>query len=79
MVASNEYQQIVQTISKWPIEDRASLIRALIEGMKAPANPSPTKLTMSDLIGIARGDGTPPTDVEVKQWIDDHRMEKYGR
>ena len=30
------------------------------------------------LIGLAAGDRPPPTDEEVKQWIDEHRMEKYG-
>jgi hypothetical protein len=30
------------------------------------------------ILDNATSDRPPPTDAEVKQWIDEHRMEKYG-
>ncbi len=33
---------------------------------------------LRSLIGNALGNRQPPNDAEVKQWIDEHRMEKYG-
>jgi hypothetical protein len=34
---------------------------------------------VEQLVGMAAGDRPPPNDEEVQQWIDEHRMEKYGR
>jgi hypothetical protein len=79
MVASNEYQKVVQTVLSWPPEDRASLIQLLLDGMKSHATATAQKLQLSDFVGIARGSGAAPDDAQVKQWIDEHRMEKYGR
>ncbi len=31
------------------------------------------------LVGLLATDRPPPTDAEVEQWLDEHRMEKYGR
>jgi hypothetical protein len=31
------------------------------------------------LVGIGAGNGPPPTDEDVRQWLTEHRMEKYGR
>ena len=33
---------------------------------------------VKSLIGLAAGEKPPPTDEEVRRWIDEHRMEKYG-
>ncbi len=33
---------------------------------------------LQSLIGVAAGDRPPPSDAEVKQWVSEHRMEKYG-
>jgi hypothetical protein len=30
------------------------------------------------LIGLGAGSGLPPSDSLVRQWMDEHRMEKYG-
>jgi len=35
--------------------------------------------SFGDLLGIAKGDGETPDDATVRDWINAHRMEKYGR
>jgi hypothetical protein len=34
---------------------------------------------VEELIGLGAGSGTPPTDQQVRQWIEEGRLEKYGR
>ena len=77
---AEDYDLVLKTVSAWPVEQRASLLNALInslgsagQGQKGP------KPTIDELVGVARGEGPPPTDEQVKQWIDEHRMQKYGR
>ena len=70
-----DYEQIFQVVVQWPPQQRASLAHALIDTLQ-PANRA--KPTLDQLVGVARGDGPPPTDEQVKQWIDEHRVTKYG-
>jgi hypothetical protein len=73
MVAPNEYEQILKTVEQWPLEDRLRLAKALAAPPATSRRPS-----FSRAYGIARPDRPPPTDEEVKQWIHEHRMRKYG-
>jgi len=66
---------------------RVSLARMILETVETPTMPSPA-LTQTapsrrgkpveSLIGLGAGSGPPPSDELVRQWIDEHRMEKYG-
>ena len=40
--------------------------------------PPPPRNTYKQAKGIAGGSGSAPTDEQVRQWIDEHRMTKYG-
>lgn len=35
-------------------------------------------VSAADILGIGAGTGSPPDDETVKQWIGEHRAEKYG-
>jgi hypothetical protein len=35
--------------------------------------------SLRNLVGLLATDQPPPTDEEVERWLDEHRMEKYGR
>jgi hypothetical protein len=39
---------------------------------------SPRGVPAADIIGIGVGMGTPPADETVREWIQEHRMGKYG-
>lgn len=71
-----EIDLILKQATAWSDEERAELVQKLreVEGTKAaPARPS-----FARAYGIAKGEGSAPTDQDVKQWIDEHRMRKYG-
>ena len=77
---ADDYDSVLATVSSWPADRRASLVNALIESLSNATVPQRSrKPTIDELVGVARGDGPPPTDEQVKQWIDEYRMHKYGR
>jgi hypothetical protein len=79
MEAEDDFDSVLATISAWPAERRASLAHALIDSLTTAADrPNGQKPTIDQLVGIARGDAPPPTDEQVKQWLGEHRMRKYG-
>jgi hypothetical protein len=74
----DEYRSILKVVASWPADQRATLAHALIEGLQNESIASRPTPTIDQLIGVARGEGPAPTDAQVKQWIDEHRMRKYG-
>jgi hypothetical protein len=73
-----EYKQILHAVSEWPWEDRVALAQDVLATLKAPKAGVRTKDTLSRALGLGRGDNPPPTDDEVRRWIDEHRTSKYG-
>lgn len=83
-----ERDRVLRTIETWPIEDQVTLVRAILgkvaARLGASTQPTPTSEAVSErstwdaLHGIAANSQTPPTDEQVEQWLDEHRMEKYG-
>ena len=45
----------------------------------APSESSRRGKPVELLIGLGAGSGPPPSDELVRQWIDEHRMERYGQ
>lgn len=41
-------------------------------------HPSPKGVPAADILGIGAGNGSPPDDETLKQWMREHRTEKYG-
>lgn len=40
--------------------------------------PRPPRITLADVYGIGNAEHPGPSDEEVKQWLHEHKMEKYG-
>jgi hypothetical protein len=79
MARNAAYQQVLHQVSAWPAEDRIALARDLlgtVSGTQAAQNGRPS---FERALGIGRGEGPPPTDEQVRQWIDEHRIGKYGQ
>ena len=51
----------------------------IVEGLKPKRVQGCEKPTLDQFVGIARGSGPIPNDDQVGQWIDEARMQKYGR
>jgi len=73
------YQQVLNLVSAWPAEDRIALARDLLGIVNGNKNSQTARPNFEQALGIGRGDGPPPTDEQVRQSIDEHRMGKYAR
>jgi hypothetical protein len=77
-MSEKEIAEIFDRVFSLPIHDRARLAHALIDSLSAGEHPKATRPDIASLRGLLSNGQTPPTDEQVKQWIDEHRMEKYG-
>jgi hypothetical protein len=80
---------ILHAIQAWPLEDQVLLAHTILEharaaesattpGARTSQGPS-ERSTWDALYGIASGGKQPPSDEQVAQWLDEHKMDKYGR
>lgn len=71
---------ILQAVSSWPRDEQLALARAIWEQVGAGFVEEPIAPPDSrGLAGLIARAGTPPTDEDVARWLDEHRLEKYGR
>jgi hypothetical protein len=81
---TSEIAAVVQRVQSWPAPMRIALARQILEtleGLSAPAPPSklPRGPSAAEVAALFKTDKPAPDDTTVKQWIDDYRMEKYGK
>lgn len=78
-VERGNYNSVLQTIRQWPVEKRFALIRDVIDTLERDAFPSqPRRKTLKRALGLLTTSGPAPSAAEIQQWLDEHRMEKYG-
>jgi hypothetical protein len=66
-------------VKGWPARLQLSLARRLLDAVdSAEPVPATRGKPVSALIGLGAGKGEPPSDETVRQWIDEHRAEKYS-
>ena len=81
----NEWADVLNRVTSWPSLQRIALARKILESLEAadvPASPVPARtrgVSAAEVQGLLRTDRPPPDDETVGRWIDEHRMEKYGR
>jgi hypothetical protein len=82
-MATNEIADVVQQVQNWPVPMRISLARQILESVEhepadvracgVPRGPSAAE------VAARFGTEKPaPDDQAVKQWVDEHRLAKYG-
>lgn len=73
-------ETILHAVQSWPTEEQIALAEEILELAQGPTVEEPLEPPDSrSLSGLIANGQTPPTDEEVAQWLDAHRMEKYGR
>jgi hypothetical protein len=74
-----EYETILKVITAWPPAQRLRLVQDVLKTL-APLieEARPRRKTLQEARGLLATDQPPPTDEQVQQWLDEHRMEKYG-
>lgn len=80
---STDRAAILKAVEGWAPDEQVALARAILERAAAhlvpPTVEPPSGSTWDALYGIASSGSTAPSDEQVAQWLDEHRMEKYGR
>jgi hypothetical protein len=78
---STELTDVMDRVKTWPVETRIALVKQVLETLTPViSGPIPVRRGRSaaDIIETFKSDRPPPDDATIRQWIDEHRMEKYG-
>jgi hypothetical protein len=76
--------EVVSRVRTWPAGMRIELARRILETLESPPvnEPRPERPrgpTAAEVAAMFKTDKPAPDDATVKQWIDEYRMEKYGK
>jgi hypothetical protein len=72
-------ETILQAVRTWPAEEQRALAEEILRHADVPLVEEPLAPPDSQgLAGLIANGKTPPTDEEVVQWLEEHRMEKFG-
>lgn len=76
---TSEFEGILAQVRAWAPEMRLALAEELLRTLHPVLRPSgPRGVPAEQVRGLAAGAGPAPDDDTVRQWIQEHRMEKYG-
>jgi hypothetical protein len=74
-----DYGALLSTISTWPTEQQLALVQDILKVVTGKVNNRATrKPTLQQAAGLLAGSWPPPSDEEVRRWLDEGRTEKYG-
>lgn len=84
LVETNEIAEILSQVRSWPAARRVALARRILETLEnppveQPSPPLPRGPSAAEIAAMFKTDKPAPDDATFKQWIDEHRMEKYGK
>jgi hypothetical protein len=73
------YEGVLNIVRQWPILEQMALVQDLLKTLTARLEPARRPgNTLSRALGLLATDQPAPTDEEIEQWLDEHRVEKYG-
>lgn len=73
------YKTVLDIVSNWPPAIRFSLVQDILDTLAPQAEiPRSKRNTLEKALGLLATEGPAPSDAEIQQWLDEHRMEKYG-
>ena len=75
----DDINTILKQVEVWPSVDRTALAYEILRSTARHQVVPPPRNTAARATGLLRGDGPPPTDEQVEQWIEEERWRKYGR
>jgi hypothetical protein len=73
---------ILKAVRQWSADEQVALAKEILRHADAhhtEETQQPLFVPSGALRGILATDRPAPSDEEVTQWLDEHRMEKYGR
>lgn len=77
---TTEFEAVLRLVNGWSADDRQALGQAIEQTLQQEETREQERhAAFLQLQGMLVTDRPPPTDAEVKQWLHEHRMEKYGQ
>jgi hypothetical protein len=74
----SDYETVLQTVHRWPPAQRLALAQEMLKTLSADIEPRPKRNTLAKALGLLRTEYPAPTDAEIKNWLNERRLEKYG-
>jgi len=72
-------QELLSEIGRLPLAERVELLEAITRGVREELQTrAPARGSIMDLYGIAKTDGPPPSDEELKEDYARYLAEKYS-
>lgn len=78
MIHREEIDTIIAQITPWPVEERVALAYEILRDMRKQTRQPAPRRTLERALGIAGGASMPPDDAMVRQWVEEHRLQKHG-
>lgn len=77
MTPTAEYTEVLKIVASWPIDQRVALAHEVLQSTEGSQS-AKRRPSFERARGIAKTGDIAPDDEQVKRWIGEHRMEKYG-
>lgn len=78
-VEVTNYKAVIEIVRDWPAASRLSLVQDILKTLALEVeNSRPKHNTLEKALGLLAIDQPAPSDTDVQQWLNEHRMEKYG-
>jgi len=78
VLEANSYETVLRTVHRWPPTRRFALVQDVINTLSLETIfPRPRRKTLEKALGLLSTDHPAPSDAEIRQWLDERRMEKY--
>lgn len=73
------YEGVLKIVSQWPTAQQIAFVEDVLKTISSRVEPPKQRQrTLDRALGLLATDMPAPTDEEIEQWLDEHRMEKYG-
>jgi len=73
-------ETVVNTVRQWPPDKRVVLVQDILNTLTSDTTPPrPRCKTLERALGLLATSQPAPSDAEVKQWLDERRMETLVR
>jgi len=73
------YETVLDAVRQWPPDRRFALVQDVLSTLAPEVLPSrPRPKTLEKALGLLATSQPAPSDAEIKRWLDEHRLEKYG-
>ena len=78
-VEPTNYKAVIEIVRGWPPASRFSLVQDVLKTLAPEVEHFRSKRnTLEKALGLLATSQSAPSDAEVRQWLDEYRMEKYG-